>query len=269
MDLANGRFPYGSLVKTTNGRLYGTTRAGGTDTTGVIFVFNPVDSSYSKLFDFGGGSQEYPSASLVLASDGKFYGMTSQGGLDNFGNVYSFDTVGNIYRDVQDFDSTNGASPNFNTLMQASNNNLYGMTVYGGANNDGVIFSFNPADSTYTKLIDFNGTNGKYPNGTLLEYQITTGIGGNDDKSHLSIYPNPAGKELRIRNLSMSGTGSELKIKGFEIFNILGIKVYTSQSENTNRKSEIAIDISTLSSGIYLVKATDETGGWQSVGRVW
>jgi len=62
-----------------------------------------------------------------------------------------------------DFDNTNGAWP-YSNLMQASDGKLYGMTALGGSNGVGVIFSFDPSSSTYTKLQDFNGINGAKPN---------------------------------------------------------------------------------------------------------
>ena len=37
------------------------------------------------------------------------------------------------------------------------------MTSKGGSNNAGVIFSFDPSSSTYTKLVDYNGANGANP----------------------------------------------------------------------------------------------------------
>ena len=40
--------------------------------------------------------------------------------------------------------------------MQASDGKLYGMTSQGGSSGYGVIFSFDPSSSTYTKLKDFD-----------------------------------------------------------------------------------------------------------------
>ena len=49
------------------------------------------------------------------------------------------------------------------------------MTANGGSTNAGVIFSFNLATSTYTKLNDFNGANGKNPQYTFfVETSCTT-----------------------------------------------------------------------------------------------
>jgi uncharacterized repeat protein (TIGR03803 family) len=46
---------------------------------------------------------------------------------------------------------------------------LYGTTHDGGSNNVGVIFSFNPSSSTYTKVKDFGGEDGIYPYGSLIQ----------------------------------------------------------------------------------------------------
>jgi uncharacterized repeat protein (TIGR03803 family) len=39
----------------------------------------------------------------------------------------------------------------------------------GGSNGRGVIFSFDPSSSTYTKLKAFDGTNGANPVGSLMQ----------------------------------------------------------------------------------------------------
>ena len=65
------------------------------------------------------------------------------------------------YTKLKDFDNTNGANP-YGSLMQASDGKLYGMTSYGGSGSYGVIFSYDPSSSTYTKLMDFDGTNGAF-----------------------------------------------------------------------------------------------------------
>jgi uncharacterized repeat protein (TIGR03803 family) len=48
-------------------------------------------------------------------------------------------------------------------MIQASDGKLYGMTYGGGNSGSGVIFSFDPSSSIYTKLKDFDGANGANP----------------------------------------------------------------------------------------------------------
>ena len=61
-------------------KLYGMTGRGGSNDAGVIFSFDPAASTYTKLMDFDYANGRYPYGSLVQASDGKLYGMTSEGG---------------------------------------------------------------------------------------------------------------------------------------------------------------------------------------------
>ena len=94
--------------------------------------------------------------------------MTVYGGSSGDGVIFSFDPSASTYTKLKDFDKTNGANP-YGSLMQASNGKLYGMTSGGGSSNHGVIFSFDPSSSTYTKLMDFDSSNGAKPYGSLMQ----------------------------------------------------------------------------------------------------
>ncbi|MEO7482756.1 MAG: choice-of-anchor tandem repeat GloVer-containing protein [Ferruginibacter sp.] len=175
---SNGGFPTGSLVLAGNGKLYGMTTQGGRNGMGVIFSFDPVSSVYRKLEDFDGANGAYPyGCTLVQANDGKLYGMTNGGGSSGRGIIFSLDIQLQrpILTKLKDFDSTNGAFPR-GSLMMASNGKLYGMATSGGSSNRGVIFSFDPSSSTYTKLQDFNGTNGAYPDLGAAFIELQSGV---------------------------------------------------------------------------------------------
>jgi len=45
---------------------------------------------------------------------------------------------------------------------------LYGMTQQGGDDNKGVVFKIKLDGTSYTKLLDFDGTNGETPYGSLV-----------------------------------------------------------------------------------------------------
>jgi len=92
-----------------------------------------------------------PVGSLILASNGKFYGMTSAGGVNSVGALFQYDTT-NLFIKRFDFATNDGYQP-LGSLVQASNGNLYGVTRYGGTNNMGVLFEFNPTTNTYTKKL--------------------------------------------------------------------------------------------------------------------
>jgi hypothetical protein len=66
----------------------------------------------------------------------------------------------------------------------------------------------------------------------------------------ITVYPNPAGNELRIRNY-------ELRIIDIEVFDVFGRKV---KGEGKKEKGEMVIDISNLSAGVYFIRVMDEKG---------
>jgi len=171
-DYKSGGEPNGSLIQASDGKLYGMTAYGGYDA-GVIFSYDPSTLTYMKMKDFysWGGNGYSPVGSLIQASDGKLYGMTDKGGSNNRGVIFSIDPITSVYTQLKsfiDYRFSNGAYPS-GDLMEASDGNLIGMTSAGGDNDAGVIFSFDPATSAYTKLIDFDGTNGRYPSGSLVQ----------------------------------------------------------------------------------------------------
>lgn len=88
--------------------------------------------------------------------------MTFQGGTNNVGVIFSFDPSTTVYTKLKDFDNNSGAYPQGN-FMQASDGKLYGMTSSGGTIGSGVIFSFDPSTSVYTKIEDYAGANGAGP----------------------------------------------------------------------------------------------------------
>jgi uncharacterized repeat protein (TIGR03803 family) len=133
--------------------------------------------------------------------------MTYFGGANNLGCIFSIDTNGSRYKDLLDFDVTNGATPTgdltllgnklygmtlngdenlfsidtngtgykalhgpggaLGSLVLASGK-LYGMTYGGGGDSDGVVFSIDTNGSGYKQLLSFNGSNGASPKGSLI-----------------------------------------------------------------------------------------------------
>ncbi len=186
---SNGKYPGGSLIRASNGLLYGMTSAGGASNYGVLFEYNPATNILTKKVDFSGtASGSNPYGSLVLASNGKLYGITCQGGTSGTGVLFEYNIATSTLTKKADLTGTaNGSNP-YGSLVQASNNKLYGMTYGGGINGDGVLFEYDPSTGTLTKKIDFAGTtNGSYPGGSLVLasngnlYGMTYNGGANSD----------------------------------------------------------------------------------------
>ncbi|NPD45586.1 choice-of-anchor tandem repeat GloVer-containing protein [Lentimicrobium sp. S6] len=190
-NILTGRYSQGSLIQASNDKLYGMTSNGGTDGLGVLFEYDLGSSTFSKKIDFDGSIKgANPLGSLIQASNGKLYGMTSNGGTDDLGVLFEFDPVTGDYIKRLDFDGDNGSSPQ-GSLMQASNGKLYGMTFYGGTDNKGVLFEYNPSLNTFSKILDFDGTTkGQSPRGSLFQASNgklfgMTGSGGVNGKGVL------------------------------------------------------------------------------------
>jgi uncharacterized repeat protein (TIGR03803 family) len=186
-DDANGANPQYSLALHPNGKLYGVTGSGGTFGYGVLFEFDPSNNIYTKKVDFDystlGG---YPSSSLTLANNNKFYATNYSGGANGLGTLFEYDPVGNTITNKFDFDGSNGANPINNNLVQSAHGYLFGLASFGGATNDGVLYQYDFTTSTFTKKLDFvSATMGSKPEGGMVEqngflYGVTNGGGGND-----------------------------------------------------------------------------------------
>lgn len=165
---ANGGSPMGSLIKATNGKLYGLTNGGGTANKGVIFEFDMTTNTYVKKMDLGiltTGTNPY--GSFMQASNGKLYATTFFGGKNNAGTIFEYDIATNTASVAVNFGG-DSRTPR-GTLLHASNNKLYGMTATGGSDNNGVIYEYNHLTNVYTKKFDFITATGTGSYGSLIE----------------------------------------------------------------------------------------------------
>jgi uncharacterized repeat protein (TIGR03803 family) len=112
-NYANGSNPYGSLLKASNGDLYGMTENGVDSVSdGVIFKYNPDSNSYSVLYVFYNDSVgANPSGSFIQAHDGKLYATTTWGGTHYNGVIFSFDPDSLIYTDIYNLNRTLAGTP--------------------------------------------------------------------------------------------------------------------------------------------------------------
>lgn len=164
------RSPKGSLVQGSGGSLYGMAEFGGAYDKGTIFSYNISESTraFLKLLDFSGSATgSNPTGNLLFASDGKLYGMTQKGGAYGHGVIFSILPDGTDFKKIHDFDGViTGSSPQ-GSLVEFTDGQLYGMTSSGGAKGFGVIFKITTSGA-FTKILDFEGTNGMTPLGDLL-----------------------------------------------------------------------------------------------------
>ena len=193
---SNGSHPYGSLVKAKNGMLYGMTNRGGAYNQGTIFEFDPKNSTLTHKIDFDGWTGSKPHNILVQASNGNLYGMAQTGGTHDQGVLFEYNIRKGQIRAVINFERKVTGSNPLGGLIEVDGHRLFGMTLFGGLYNEGVIYEYNLKTEEYIKRIDLvpNVTGnrpqgnfvqlnseiligathfgGKYNNGTLFEYNI-------------------------------------------------------------------------------------------------
>ncbi len=115
-----------------------------------------------------------PTATLLQASDGHFYGTTVQGGRNDGGAVFEISGPpgARIEGVVHTFTGgADGANP-FGSLIEASDGNLYGTTFRGGASGQGTVFRISDLSGVPVETVIYNftgGADGSNPSASLLE----------------------------------------------------------------------------------------------------
>jgi len=155
----DGAGPTAGLVQATNGDFYGATDNGGAYGLGTVFKITPggvLATLHSFCPDSLCADGQHPQAALVQAGNGELYGTTYEGGAGAAGTVFKITpsgTLTTIHTFCATFPCTDGLFPAA-ALVRATDGNLYGTTVHGGANNDGTIFKITPG-GTLTTLYSF------------------------------------------------------------------------------------------------------------------
>ena len=129
-----------SLIQSSDGNFYGTTNSGGRFGAGTAFRMTPA-GVVTILHDFGGGSANgaNPAGGLIQASDGNFYGTTSEGGEWDCGTIFRMTAEGTLtvlhtfYIDRSGYSVPAGGCSPVGLFIQASDGALYGSTVLGGS----------------------------------------------------------------------------------------------------------------------------------------
>ncbi|MGB3163669.1 MAG: choice-of-anchor tandem repeat GloVer-containing protein [Chitinophagaceae bacterium] len=142
-----GGFPQAS--QSSNGYLFSTDSSG-----------NNFQPQYNFPVTVSGGLPFYVE---MIPYNGKLYGTTSQGGSSNYGTIFEYDPVTNIYTKKIEFGPTvsiTGGTPKGSLLLY--NNKFYGLASEYGTGGAGCLFEWDPATNVYTKKFDFTGTIGAY-----------------------------------------------------------------------------------------------------------
>ena len=193
---ADGAVPVASLVQASDGNFYGTTASGGanycnqipgtSNNCGSVFKITPTGVE-TVLYSFGAsvGDGVEPTAPLIQASDGNFYGTTSDGGTNACGIPPATNCGGTVFMmtpaGTESVLHSFGASPADGIapqgpLVQARDGNFYGTTAGGGGfpcnhpnSCGGTMYRITPAGSvSILYRFGFTPANEGSPSGCLI-----------------------------------------------------------------------------------------------------
>ncbi len=185
----DGEYPgFGSLVRDTNGNLYGTTYQGGRSGAGTIFEVSK-NGKETVLYNFRltGTKGSQPLAGLFRDEEHNLYGTTTVGGASNMGTVFRLDAKGK-YTVLHSFTGgADGATPDAGVFVDRMGV-LYGTATLGGDGNCnapwgcGTVFKLD-AFGKVTVLHTFTGNDGGLPMADLIRDAAgnlygTTNLGG-------------------------------------------------------------------------------------------
>jgi uncharacterized repeat protein (TIGR03803 family) len=172
---SDGADPEG-IVQGTDGNFYGATNFGGNGNCpsgcGTVFRITPAGAE-TVLYFFTGAADGGDPNGVVEGSDGNFYGTAAYGGIANSscgasgcGVVFRLTPAGAESVVYSFSGGTNGLQPV--SLIQGTDGNFYGTTVYGGQLNYGTVFKVTAAGAQAVLHSFAGGKDGQLPQQTQL-----------------------------------------------------------------------------------------------------
>lgn len=181
---AGGSNPTAGVIQDQAGNLYGTASTGGSSGCegtgcGIVYELSPNGSGWTEttLYTFQGSTDGIaPMGGLIFDGAGNLYGTTARGGANGGGTVFELTPNGGqwnfnlLYSLTIPLQGHDFPGPAASLTMDAAGN-LYGTTVYDGADSEGAVFKLAHSGGSwnYTSLHDFTGgIDGAQPRGSLI-----------------------------------------------------------------------------------------------------
>jgi uncharacterized repeat protein (TIGR03803 family) len=166
----DGADPMAAPVQANNGLLYGTTPSANGDSNASTAYSLSYSGAFTVLHTFNNSTDgSGVVAGLTAGTDGNFYGVAQNGGMNGDGTVFRMTKAGAVTV-LHSFAGSDGETP-ARPLIQASNGIFYGVTPGGGDTGQfgGTVFSITPSGS-FKVLHTFTiATDGGVPNASLVE----------------------------------------------------------------------------------------------------
>jgi uncharacterized repeat protein (TIGR03803 family) len=148
----NGKYPYDSLAFDGKHTLYGTTLGeygNNPSDLGTIFKYDLTANEYTVLHKFTGGVADSgkPNGSVTLSQNGLLlYGSTHGDkvwGGNESGIIFQMNVDGTGFKQLYEFTGDMAGDTPMRTPLLI-NGALYGMTAYGGVENYGIVYRYQP-----------------------------------------------------------------------------------------------------------------------------
>ncbi len=143
----DGSVPYAGLISDHAGNFYGDATQGGANGGGTVFELTPANGNwtFSVLYSVPGWGISGSFRNVVLDSSGNLYGTTHCDGDYSAGTVYELSPSGGAWTYTLLYTFTGDSDGLYSVSnLVSSQNNLYGTTLYGGANGNGVVYEVTP-----------------------------------------------------------------------------------------------------------------------------
>ena len=206
-DFAGSVYYYPNELIASGASLFGTMQTGldnKGETEGALFQFDLTSGDLEVLHEFdtkfGSKDGQRPTGSPIVFGQSLF-GLTQLGGTAGLGTIYKFDTVTGREKIVHSFADVQGNGNQPADHMVKQDGLFYGVTNYGGANEGGTFFSFEPRTQAFKVLYEFGQSAG---DGTLPQFAPvysngvfygTTRQGGTSNDGTVYSFDPASGKE--------------------------------------------------------------------------
>jgi uncharacterized repeat protein (TIGR03803 family) len=164
----DGKYPHEGVILDGAGNLYGATFDGGSFGYGTVFKLVIATGRETVLYNFmGEPDAANPDSALTRDSAGNLYGTTFFGGASNDGAVFEVTTSDQELVLHSFAGPPSDGAIGYAGLVHDLEGDLFGVTVDGGADEDGTIFELSGTGSDKI-LHSFTGTpDGRFPHGDL------------------------------------------------------------------------------------------------------
>jgi len=184
----------GDLLEISPDLFLGMSATGGVSDGGYIYEYNLTNNTINYKIDFNSATGTAPLGTLTKGNNGKYYGLTSSGGTSSTGTLFEYDYASNTLSNIVDFGSlsSNISNPH-GSLMQGTNQKLYGLGTYGGVCGS-VLFEYDYTTNQLIEKSDLCSLIG-------VSLPLYTNLIMFDEDSTQSVWPGDCERDLKATNL--------------------------------------------------------------------